>query len=51
VHCVFSNVAFVLEFGGEGTKRCNVCDPPLDWEAVVSLGEQEWKGKSLRADI
>lgn len=32
-------------------RRCNLYNPPLDWDDIASQGIQKWKGKSLRADI
>jgi hypothetical protein len=48
---LFFKCSFCARIWWEGMNRCNVLDPPDDWDELVKLGKQKWKKKSLHANI
>lgn len=47
----FLNVASAPESGQKGMARCRISQPLTDWEDVVHNAVQEWRKKSLKANL
>lgn len=43
---LFFKCGYSARIWKEGMGRCNLLDPPLDWDDVVTLGMHGWKKKT-----
>lgn len=48
---LFFKCSYSRRIWKEGMSRCNVLNPPVDWDEVVKLGMRKWNKKSLNANI